>query len=225
MKIIFVRHGNPDYALDCLTELGHIQAAAVAERLATEKIERIYSSTCGRALETAGYTAQKLGLEVYPCDFIREINWKVKDNIDPQYAGSPWDRAREFIEGGRSGADINWRNEAIFSETKTPESLDKLVAGLDEWLESLGYKREGYGYRVGKASYQTVAMFCHGGAFAAAFSHIFSVPMPFALMCVPFDQTGVFEITLSGKEGDFCIPRIYGGHGTSHLSERGIKVT
>ena len=30
MKIIFVRHGHPNYQLDCLTELGHPQAEAAA---------------------------------------------------------------------------------------------------------------------------------------------------------------------------------------------------
>ncbi len=28
MRIIFVRHGHPDYTNDCLTELGHLQAGA-----------------------------------------------------------------------------------------------------------------------------------------------------------------------------------------------------
>ena len=34
MRIIFVRHGEPDYARDCLTDAGRRQAAAAAERLA-----------------------------------------------------------------------------------------------------------------------------------------------------------------------------------------------
>ena len=28
MRIIFVRHGHPNYRKDCLTELGHLQAKA-----------------------------------------------------------------------------------------------------------------------------------------------------------------------------------------------------
>ena len=59
MKIIFVRHGHPDYEKDCLTELGHKQAEAAAERLKDEPIWRIYSSTCGRAYETALYICKK----------------------------------------------------------------------------------------------------------------------------------------------------------------------
>ena len=58
MRIIFVRHVHPNYVNDCLTELGHKHAAAVAERLKDEGISEIYSSTCGRAYETAGYVAE-----------------------------------------------------------------------------------------------------------------------------------------------------------------------
>ena len=73
MKIYFVRHGHPDYKKDCLTELGHLQAEAAAKRLENSGIVSVFSSTKGRAFETAEHTAKKLGLEVIPCDFMREI--------------------------------------------------------------------------------------------------------------------------------------------------------
>ena len=58
MRIIFVRHGEPNYALDCLTERGRIQAKAAADRLKEEGIEEIFSSPLGRAAETAAFTAE-----------------------------------------------------------------------------------------------------------------------------------------------------------------------
>ncbi|MBO5987521.1 MAG: histidine phosphatase family protein, partial [Lachnospiraceae bacterium] len=39
MRIIIVRHGEPNYEKDCLTSLGIRQAKAVAKRLADEGIE------------------------------------------------------------------------------------------------------------------------------------------------------------------------------------------
>ena len=57
MRIVFVRHGQPDYEKDCLTELGHIQAEAVGKRLLGEKPSRLYASTMGRATETAEHIA------------------------------------------------------------------------------------------------------------------------------------------------------------------------
>ena len=73
MRIYFIRHGHPNYALDCLTDIGHLQAEACAERLKAAGIQRIFSSSQGRARETAEHTAKKLGLAVEPVDFIREL--------------------------------------------------------------------------------------------------------------------------------------------------------
>ena len=64
MRIIFVRHGHPNYEKDCLTELGHRHAEAAALRLRNEGVERIYSSTCGRAFETAQHLGDLIGLPV-----------------------------------------------------------------------------------------------------------------------------------------------------------------
>jgi RimJ/RimL family protein N-acetyltransferase len=44
LRIIFVRHGEPDYANDCLTPEGHKQAAAAAERLSVEGVREIYAT-------------------------------------------------------------------------------------------------------------------------------------------------------------------------------------
>lgn len=60
MRIVFVRHGHPNYKDDCLTELGHLHAKAAADRPKNEGIQKIYSSTCGRAFQTAEYTAKVL---------------------------------------------------------------------------------------------------------------------------------------------------------------------
>ena len=68
MRIIFVRHGEPDYANDCLTEQGRLQAREAAKRLLGEGIEEIYSSPLGRAAETAAATAEVLKLPVKTLD-------------------------------------------------------------------------------------------------------------------------------------------------------------
>jgi broad specificity phosphatase PhoE len=62
MRFLFIRHGEPDYINDCLTPTGRLQAEAAAKRLAGEGICEIFASPLGRAQETAGYTAEALGL-------------------------------------------------------------------------------------------------------------------------------------------------------------------
>ena len=39
MKILIIRHAEPDYSIDSLTEKGHREAALLAEKLSKEKID------------------------------------------------------------------------------------------------------------------------------------------------------------------------------------------
>ena len=76
MRIILVRHGDPDYVKDCLTELGKKQAAVAAERLMGEGIEKIYSSSLGRAVETAQAFSDRSGITpVHILPFMQEIRF------------------------------------------------------------------------------------------------------------------------------------------------------
>ena len=62
MRIIFVRHGEPDYEHDCLTETGKLQAVDAAERLRNEGIEEIYASPQGRAERFHGWPLEGIGV-------------------------------------------------------------------------------------------------------------------------------------------------------------------
>lgn len=48
MLLYIIRHGDPDYATDSLTERGVLQAEAVGKRMADAGITRIFSSPMGR---------------------------------------------------------------------------------------------------------------------------------------------------------------------------------
>ena len=53
MKLLFVRHADPDYANDSLTPAGRLEAQALADRLIHEDITEFFVSPLGRAKETA----------------------------------------------------------------------------------------------------------------------------------------------------------------------------
>ena len=63
MFLYIIRHGEPDYETDTLTERGILQAEAVGKRLAAVGIDEVYSSPLGRAKETAAPLCKQLGLE------------------------------------------------------------------------------------------------------------------------------------------------------------------
>ncbi|MBQ9785275.1 MAG: histidine phosphatase family protein [Clostridia bacterium] len=210
MKIYFVRHGQPDYEKDCLTELGHSQAAAAAERLRDSGIERIFASTHGRALETAAHTADLLDLEVIPCDFMREIGWGPTGEEPLPFNGHPWTMSANHIANGETLVDMNWRVNADYVNNQAVARIKTVTDGLDAWLASLGYVREGEYYRVaGEQPYQTVAMFSHGGASISAFSHMFNVPFPQSVAALCMNFTSVTVVNFEGEVGALTYPQLY----------------
>ena len=207
MRMIFVRHGHPDYEKDCLTELGHRHAAAAAERLRNEGIERIYSSTCGRALETAQHLGELIGLTVTGCDFMREISWGDVDG-KPYENGHPWTIADQMVARGEPLVDPAWRSHPEFCRNRLLDCCDKVAAGADAWLAELGYVREGGYYRVlPEPSFKTIAAFGHGGETAAMLTHLFNLPFPLACQAMGPDYTGIIIVDFPRRPGELVAPR------------------
>ena len=222
MRIIFVRHGHPDYAHDCLTELGRQHAAAAALRLQDEGIEAIYSSTHGRAMETASHLAEALYLPVTGCDFMREINWGSVDG-EPLFAdGHPWDTADRMVAQGESLMNPDWQNSETFRRNRVVQCVEKVAAGTDAWLATLGYTREGLYYRAGKDTKRTIAAFGHGGASTAILAHLFNLPFPFVTSTMGPDYTGITIVELPDVEGALVKPRLEMLNDARHI--RGLTV-
>ncbi len=207
MRIIFVRHGHPNYELDCLTTLGHKHGDAVAERLKSEPIEKIYSSTCGRAMETAEHIDQNFGLGVEGLEFMREIKWGSIDDSPVYEDGHPWMNSDYLVEQGKDLLDKTWRESEQYRNNKVVNASDTLAERFDEWLVGLGYTREGDYYRVGKVRYGTIVLVSHGGASSAALAHFFNLPFPFVCSAICPDYTAVTVVTLSEKEGALIAPK------------------
>ncbi len=207
MKIIFVRHGHPDYRKDCLTEIGHLHGKAVAERLRHEKVARICSSSCGRARETAEHIAEYHGLPVETFDFIREIGWGSIDGTELFKNGHPWLTVDDMIQSGESLRDPEFEKNPRFSNNKVICDVKRIGDGFDEWLLGLGYKREGDYYRVLRKNDGNVIMVSHGGASSAALSRMFSLPFLLTLATVRADYTAVTIVSLEAEEGQLAVPR------------------
>lgn len=52
MKLVIVRHGDPDYSIDSLTEKGWKEVEYLSERLAKLDVKEFYVSPLGRARDT-----------------------------------------------------------------------------------------------------------------------------------------------------------------------------
>ena len=82
-KILLARHGETDWNAvgrwqghtdRALTERGRRQAVELAERLANDEIDAVYSSDLLRAVETAEPVAKRLGLPLQTLPELREVD-------------------------------------------------------------------------------------------------------------------------------------------------------
>ena len=218
MRLIMVRHGEPDYAKDCLTETGRAQARACAERLAPEGISAIYASTMGRARETASFTAEKLGLPVTELDWMREISWG-GDGIPDD--GHPWTLSdRMIIEENYDFFAQDWREHPYWKENEATRHYDRVAEKIDGLLAGQGYVHEGRRYLCRGGNDRTIALFSHGGSGGIVLAHLLGLPFPFVLTEMPYYFTSVIVLEFPDAPGEYIRPRLELFNDISHLSRQ-----
>ena len=206
MRIIFVRHGEPDYVRDCLTEEGNRQAEAAAERLAEEGICEIYASPMGRARETADWTARRLRLPVVVLDYMHEISWGGPGLPEE---GHPWTLSDWMIE--RENHDFyaeDWREHPYFKENVARRYYDEVTERFDRFLVEQGYRHEGGRYLCAGGTEKTIAVFSHGGSGGCVLAHLLALPLPYVLSVMPYDFTSIIILELPVREGAYVRPRL-----------------
>ena len=218
MRILFVRHGDPNYQLDCLTEEGHRQAAAAAQRLRSEGISEIYASSCGRAVETAGYTARLLGLSVKQLSYMREISWGGEDIPEK---GHPWTLGSRMIEEGFDFYSDDWRAHPYFRGNAATDCYDMIAPNIDRFLADHGYIHDGPRFLCRGGTDKTIALFSHGGSGACALSHILALPFPYVSAVLPYDFTSVTVVRFPVDEGKYVHPRLELFNDHAHMTRAG----
>ena len=90
MKLIIIRHGDPDYEIDSLTEKGWKEAEILADRVSKLDVTEFYVSPLGRARDTASFTLKKMNRQAEVCPWLREFNAPVTDEKTGEKR-IPWD--------------------------------------------------------------------------------------------------------------------------------------
>lgn len=91
MRLLIVRHGDPDYEHDTLTEKGWREAELLSERLSKLPVKEFYVSPLGRAKDTASLTLQKMNREAKECLWLREFDTKIDRPDCPDQKSIAWD--------------------------------------------------------------------------------------------------------------------------------------
>ena len=172
MKILLIRHGDPDYAHDTLTAQGRREAQLLARRLASLPIDDIYVSPLGRAQATAEETLRLLDKQAETLPWLREFHGFIIDpstgrhhcpwNLMPQY----WTIQRDLLDKDA------WREHGLYRAGNVAEVYDETADGMDALLMRYGYVRQGALYHCEENTDKTIALFCHLGISLAILSHL-----------------------------------------------------
>lgn len=175
MKILIIRHGDPDYINDSLTEKGSREAQLLSKRLSKISVDSFYCSPLGRARATAEPTLKAYGKDSVICDWLREFDAEVI-NTSTGESSIPWDRMPSFINRNSDYFDYSkWNKTEFFSSGDIAEKYRAVCGGIDKILADNGYRHEGHIFSVEKENTKTICLFCHFGVECVILSHLLNI--------------------------------------------------
>lgn len=225
MKILFIRHGEPDYSIDSLTTKGWHEAEILADRLSKLDIRDFYVSPLGRARDTAKPTLERMGreAEVLPwlCEFRGtimnpfEANQRLAWNLAPQY----WTNQPELYD------HVRWCENDLYRNGDSIQIFNETAASMDALLERYGYVRDGGIYRCENNTKDTIALFCHFGITMAILSHMLGISAPILWHTISLQPTSITELITEERIPGEVFFRCCAMGDTSHLYAAGEPVS
>ena len=227
MLLFYIRHGDPIYHPDNLTELGLKQANALSKRLINAKIDKIYSSDSVRAVKTAEPTAKLYNKEIILLPWANEhVAW-TRMTVEKENA-KPWcfhdgETINKLNSPSVRKMDIEWHTHPDFSNTLFSECTFIIDTNVDELLLNLGYKhlRNEYRYKVVKENDERIAFFAHQGIGMSILSSILDIPYPIFSTRFDFGHSSMTVIEFKNVNG-YAIPRDLQLSNDAHLYKEDI---
>lgn len=180
MKLIIIRHGDPDYSIDSLTEKGWREARLLSDRIAAMDVKAFYISPLGRAKDTASVTLNKMKREGKVLSWLREFQASIRDEqtgeerVPWDWLPGEWTKVEEYYD-----KDL-WHRTPVMQAGHVYEEAGKVYEGLDSLLKEHGYEREDRLYRAVSPNNDTVVLFCHFGVECVMLGHLLGIS-PMAL--------------------------------------------
>lgn len=225
MLLYIIRHGDPHYPTDSLTERGVLQAEAVGKRLAAAGIDKVFSSPLGRAKQTAEPTCRLLGLECQIEDWAYELNRHEMFLDIPDGKPKALGELQSSLLMENGGYDYNFsdacQHPILKEHTHIDEAVARVRAGSRDFLERLGYREENGVYRILRPSEEKVALFCHAALARTLLSELLHVPVQVMFGSFWYNHTGVTVVRFQNYENGITSPRCLCFSDCSHLYAHG----
>lgn len=142
MHLVFIRHGDPDYVNNTLTEKGWREAWCLAPRVAKWKIDGLYVSPYGRAQDTAKPFLDSVNVVPETLPWLQEFDYKIKDPKTGKQRGC-WDWMPQDFYGEKKFFDKNdWLKTKAMKSGNISDKYREVCEGLDSVLEQYDYTRQ-----------------------------------------------------------------------------------
>ncbi len=175
MRLMIVRHGDPDYSIDSLTPTGWKEAEILSDRLSKLEVKAFYCSPLGRAKDTAKATLQKMGREAEICPWLREFSPHVSKPCG-QNGTVCWDwLPGDWTKEPRYYDKEHWLSPEPMEQAQVRQEYRRVTEEFDRLLAKHGYVRDGNCYRVERANRDTLVLFCHFGVECVLLGHLLGV--------------------------------------------------
>jgi len=221
MHLYLIRHADPDYAVDGLTPQGHLEAEALAKRLSSPGLQAIYTSNAGRAIATASYTADLLGLPYQVAPWLLE-----PDHLEIEQGGTTykiWDTFGETVRAEDPPPGLSdWPQRPPFDDVALTHMWQDFRQKADELIARHGYQRVAGRYRLERPNRDRVAIFCHNGTVLLFLAHLLELPLPLVwcgFFAWPASVTTIYFETHSEQ---WAVPRALGVADVSHIVQAGL---
>ena len=224
MKLTFIRHGDPDYENDALTEQGVMEAKLLAPRIPGLCAKEYYMSPLGRAQQTARLALEGTGIEPEVLWWLEEFSPRVFRPDRPERGGVAWDwLPQDWTVIDEMYQRDKWFLHPAFQEVGVFDRHQKVTEEFDAFLEKHGYVHDGRMYKAVSPNNDTIVFFCHFGLETLLLAHLIGIsPMILwqGFCAAPTSVTTVAsEERTSGNVQWRCI--CYGDN--SHLYAAGVN--
>ena len=227
MKLVFVRHAEPDYEHNTLTEKGFREAKLLSLRTGKWKVDKIYCSPLGRAIDTATPTCRALTMEPVILDFLKEFDYPVESSLHPIGANITWDFTPEYLKCHPELFDVTCWHESEIPKSGDIEShyLEVCRRFDEEILAEYGFHRKEKYYSVGSPEDHTLVIFCHLGVMLAIISHLLNLSPEVLWHGFFVAPSSVSILNAENRDGDAAYFRSQTLGDTTHLFENNEPVS
>jgi probable phosphoglycerate mutase len=222
MRLYIIRHADPDYENNTITPTGHMEAQALAKRMAKTGLSRIYTSPLGRAQHTAQYTADATKIEPVILPWTAELSIDGITGMDGA-RWAAWNLEGQIIRGEQQMPHhANWHEPAELSHYDYRARYAQLKKDSDAFLDELGYSRRDGVYEVRENNEERIAIFCHAGFGISWMAHLLEMPLTLAWCGFFWAPSSVTTILMERRTPEIAVPRALCVGDTSHIYAEGL---